>query len=137
MRETICTVAGLIGSAIATAFGGWDTALATLLAFMAIDYVTGLITAGVFHQSPKTTNGKLESNACFKGLIRKGCVLILVYIGCRFDILLGIHYVRDAVCIAFIVSETISIMENVCLMGVEPPEVLRKALEMLQKDGDK
>ena len=41
MKETICTIAGIFGSFIAGLFGGWDTALATLLIFMAVDYVTG------------------------------------------------------------------------------------------------
>ena len=37
MKETICTIAGIFGSFIAGLFGGWDTALATLLIFMAVD----------------------------------------------------------------------------------------------------
>ena len=45
MKETICTISGIVGSFIAGLFGGWDTALATLLIFMAVDYVTGLIVA--------------------------------------------------------------------------------------------
>lgn len=47
MKETICTIAGIVGSFIAGLFGGWDTALATLLIFMAVDYVTGLIVAAL------------------------------------------------------------------------------------------
>ena len=49
MKEWICTAIGVAGSFIASLFGGWDAALATLVIFMAIDYVTGLIVAGVFH----------------------------------------------------------------------------------------
>ena len=51
MKEWICTAIGVVGSFIASLFGGWDAALATLVIFMAIDYVTGLIVAGVFHNS--------------------------------------------------------------------------------------
>ena len=72
MKDTICTAIGLIGGAIAALFGGWDTALQTLVIFMAIDYITGLVVAGVFHASPKTKTGALESKAGWKGLIRKG-----------------------------------------------------------------
>lgn len=61
MKEWICTVIGVAGSFIASLFGGWDAALATLVIFMAIDYITGLIVAGVFHNSGKTENGALES----------------------------------------------------------------------------
>ena len=39
MKETICTMAGVVGSAIAGLFGGWDTSLVTLLLFMGIDYI--------------------------------------------------------------------------------------------------
>lgn len=45
MKETICTAFGLVGSLIVALFGGWDSALATLLIFMGVDYVTGLMVA--------------------------------------------------------------------------------------------
>lgn len=57
MKEKICTVLGIIGGTISAAFGGWDAALITLMIFMAIDYITGLVVAGVFHKSPKTDGG--------------------------------------------------------------------------------
>lgn len=44
MKNEVCTIIGIVGGAIATAFGGWDTALAALVTFMAIDYITGLFT---------------------------------------------------------------------------------------------
>ena len=85
MKDTICTVIGLIGGAIAALFGGWDTALQTLVIFMAIDYITGLVVAGVFHASPKTKTGALESKAGWKGLIRKGETLLIVLVACQLD----------------------------------------------------
>ena len=45
MKQTICSVLGVIGSAIAS-FGGWDAGLTTLLIFMGLDYISGLIVAG-------------------------------------------------------------------------------------------
>ena len=45
MKENICTAAGVIGGFFSALLGGWDSALATLLIFMAIDFTTGLITA--------------------------------------------------------------------------------------------
>ena len=54
MKEGICTAVGVVGSAIAAAFGGWDQALVTLVIFMVIDYLSGLIVAGIFHNSRKT-----------------------------------------------------------------------------------
>ena len=67
MKNQVCTIIGIVGGAIATAFGGWDTALAALVTFMAIDYITGLMVAGIFHTSPKTESGALESLAGWKG----------------------------------------------------------------------
>ena len=43
MKETICTIAGVVGSAIAGLFGGWDTSLVTLLLFMGIDYIVTIV----------------------------------------------------------------------------------------------
>ena len=45
MKETICTAFGLVGSFLAALFGGWDSAFATLLIFIGVDYVTGLMVA--------------------------------------------------------------------------------------------
>ena len=50
----VCGMIGLVGSLIASQCGGWDAALSTLVLFMAVDYVTGLVVAGVFHASPKS-----------------------------------------------------------------------------------
>jgi toxin secretion/phage lysis holin len=135
-KELLCGVSGTALGAVAQAFGGWDVSLATLLFFMALDYLTGLVTAGVFHASRKSKSGALESNASFKGLCRKGAILILVLVGARLDLLLAIHYVRDSVCIAFVLSEGISVLENICLMGVVPPEILKKTLDLLQDKMD-
>ncbi len=135
-KQMICTAIGAVGSFIASIFGGWDTALATLLIFMAVDYITGLLVAGVFHASPKSENGALESKAGFKGLIRKGLVLVVILVACRMDMLLGVNYIRDAACIAFIVNELISMVENFGLMGVPFPEPIKEAIELLQKKGD-
>ena len=106
--------------------------MTTLIIFMAIDYITGLMVAGIFKRSKKTQNGALESRAGFKGLCRKGVMLLIVLVACRLDIELHTTYIRDAVCIAFIANETISIIENAGLMGVPIPKVITKAIELLK-----
>ena len=141
MKNAICTTAGAIGGVIASLFGGWDAGLATLVMFMAIDYVSGLVVAGVFHNSKKTSSGALESKAGWKGLCRKGMSLLFVLIAYRLDLAIGSNYIRDAVIIGFIVNETISIVENAGLMGVTLPEVINKAIDILtskseEKGGD-
>ena len=131
MKNAICTTAGAIGGVIASLFGGWDAGLATLVMFMAIDYVSGLVVAGVFHNSKKTTSGALESKAGWKRLCRKGMSLLFVLIAYRLDLAIGSNYIRDAVIIGFIVNETISIVENAGLMGVPLPKVINKAIDIL------
>ena len=65
MKEQLCTTVGMVGGFIAALLGGWDTGLQTLMILIGIDYLTGLIVAGVFHKSTKTKNGALESKAGF------------------------------------------------------------------------
>lgn len=43
MKNGICTIVGVVGSFIVSLFGGWDTALVTLMIFMVVDYITGLV----------------------------------------------------------------------------------------------
>lgn len=86
MKNAICTVSGVVGSIIASIFGGWTASLTTLLIFMALDYIAGLICAGVFHKSQKSESGALESRAGWKGLCRKGMILLLVLVGHRLDL---------------------------------------------------
>lgn len=137
MKDGICTAIGIVGSTIASFFGGFDAALITLLIFMGVDYATGLIVAGVFHKSEKTENGALESRAGWKGLCRKGVSLIVVLVACRLDMIMGSNFIRDATVIAFIANETISIIENAGLMGVPIPSVITKAIEVLKKKSER
>lgn len=136
MKEVVCSIVGLIGSAVASLFGGWDAGLVTLVLFMAIDYVSGLIVAGVFKNSGKTDTGALESRAGFKGLCRKGMMLLFVLIGYRLDIMIGKDYIRDAMIIGFVTNEVISIVENAGLMGVKLPPIVVSAIDILQKKVD-
>lgn len=132
----VTSAIGAVGGFISAAFGGWTSAMTTLIIFMAIDYITGLLVAGVFKKSKKTKNGALESRAGFKGLCRKGVMLLIVLVACRLDIELHTTYIRDAVCIAFIANETISVTENAMLMGLPFPKALRGAIELMNTRGD-
>ena len=137
MRNTISAFAGVIGSGITYLMGGWDLALQTLLIFMAVDYITGLIVAGVFKKSPKTKKGGSSSLIGWKGLCRKGMALIIVLIACRLDMLVGTDFIRDAVVIAYCTNEAISIIENAGIMGVPIPKPITNAIEALKSKEDK
>ena len=136
--EAILVIMGALGAAIISAFGGCDAVMQALLLFMALDYVTGIIVAAVFNKSKKSSNGALESSSGFKGLIKKGMMLLIVLVGHQLDVLIGTEFVRYAVIIAFIINELISILENAELMGVPVHKlgVLKKALGILGEKGD-
>lgn len=137
MKEQLFyTITGTIGGLVAFMFGGWSEAIITLLVFMTVDYMTGILVAGVFKKSKKSENGALESRAGFKGLCRKGLVLLLVFVAVRLDITLNTSYIKDTVVIGFITNECLSIIENAGLMGLPVPNIILKAIDIL-KDKDK
>ena len=135
IKTAVLAAIGTIGGGIAALFGGWTSAMTTLVIFMVIDYITGIIVAGVFHRSGKSKSGALESRAGFKGLCRKGMILLILLVACR--LMLGTGYIKDCVCIAFVVNETLSIIENAGLMGLPIPQVLIKAIDVLKAKEEK
>lgn len=138
MKEvTFLSILGITGGFILSLFGGWDTALMVLVLFMAVDYVTGLLVAGVFKASPKSQGGSLDSRAGFKGLCKKGVTLLIVLVACQLDILLKTDIIRSAAIIGFCANEVISIVENAGLMGIPIPAVIINAIEVLKNKNDK
>ena len=108
----------------------------TLIISMAVDFIMGLLLAGVFHKSNKSTLGNLDSRAGWKGLCKKSVTLLFVLIAHRLDVSLGTDYIRTATIIGFIANEVISIVENAGLMGIPLPEVIIKAIEILKNKGE-
>ena len=131
MKETACFIVGAVGGFIATLLGGWDSALATLVIFMGVDFVTGVVTAAM-GKSKHSDSGTLNSKAGWIGLAKKFCILLMVMVGVRIDILVGTNYIRDTVCISFCLNELLSIVENASLMGIPFPPVIKKAIDVLQ-----
>ncbi len=136
IKNAVAAGAAAVGGTVIHLLGGWDVTLQVLIGFMAADYLTGLVVAGVFHNSGKTESGALESRAGFKGLARKCAVLGLVFLAAMLDNAAGQGFIRPAVCLFFIANEGISVLENVGLMGVPYPAFLRDMLEALKKQGD-
>ena len=136
MKQILCTIIAVIGGWFASLFGGWDESLMTLIIFMAIDYFSGLVVAGVFKASKKSESGALESRAGWKGLCRKCMSLLFVLIAHRLDLAIGSNYIRDAVCIGFMANELISIVENAGLMGIPLPSVITKAIDILTQKAE-
>lgn len=131
MKDTFCLITGVVGGFIATLLGGWDSALATLIVFMGIDFLTGLVTA-VIGKSKHSQSGTLNSKAGWIGLAKKFCILLMVVASVRIDILIGTTYIRDTVCISFCLNELLSIIENTTLIGIPYPPVVKNAIDVIQ-----
>lgn len=132
-KTIICGVCGVLGSWMTSLVGGWSSALQALMIFMIIDYVTGIIVAGVFKNSSKTETGVLESRIGWKGLCRKGMTLLIVLVAYQLEVVTGVNWVRNAVIIAFISNETLSITENAGLMGISLPKPIMSAIDILKR----
>ena len=135
VKAVVFMVTGAIGGTISMALGGFDKMLQALLIFMLVDYITGLMVAFVFKNSPKTNSGAGSSKAGFKGLAKKAVILMLVMCMVQTDKVLGISILRNAAVVGFIVNELVSIVENAGLCGLTLPETFNKALDLLQSKG--
>lgn len=136
LKITICGAVGTLGGIISALFGGWTDDLKTLIILMAIDFIMGLVLAGVFKKSRKSESGAIESRAGWKGLCRKGVTLLIVLIAHRLDIALGVDFVHTATIIGYMTNELISIVENAGLMGVPLPRVITKSIEILKNKSE-
>ena len=134
LKNVFCSFMGLVGTTIISALGGYDIMIETLLFVMVVDYLTGLYIAGVLHKSPKTKSGGLSSIKGYHGLVKKVMVLVLVAVMYRVDLLFKIDYLRNGSIIAFCFQEGISIIENAGLMGVVIPDVVKRGIDLLNKE---
>ena len=136
VKGMICALVGVLGGAVAKLLGGWTSDMITLLIFMALDFATGLLVAGVFKNSNKSDTGALNSKAGWKGLCKKCITLFFVIIAHRLDIELGTDYIRTSAIFGFIANEAVSIVENAGLMGVPLPKIIIKAIEVLKSEAE-
>lgn len=90
----------------------------------------------MFKKSKKTDSGALGSGAGFKGLCKKGMILLFVLIAYQLDLTLETNYIRDTVIIEFMANELISIVENAGLMGLSMSPVIKKAIDILTKKAE-
>jgi toxin secretion/phage lysis holin len=109
----------------------WDTAIIVLLAFMVLDYITGLIKAYV--------NKEISSDVGLKGIARKSLILIVIIVAVLLDRLLnaGTWLFRTLICYFYIANEGISLLENCAQLGLPIPDRLREALVQLQAGNKK
>lgn len=135
IKDIVCTSSGIIGSMIISLLGGWDTPMQALIICMIIDYLSGMVVAGVFHASKKSENGALNSSSGLKGLCKKCMILFIVVVMVQVGKVSNVDWLRNAVIIGFMTNEVISILENAKLMGIPLPETLYRAIDILTEKG--
>lgn len=125
------TISAAVGAVLGFLFGEVNGLFWALIAFMTLDYVTGVIIAVI--------NKKLSSEIGFRGLAKKFLILIFVAVGHILDanVLGGQAVCMSAVMLFYIANEGVSIIENAALLGLPVPKKLKDILEQLKTKGDK
>lgn len=119
----------VFGGAVVYLYGSIDRLLIALVAFIIIDYVTGIIKAFILKQ--------LSSEVGFKGIAKKILILLLVAAANIIDRLTNSDgLIRSMMCLFFIANEGLSILENCAQMGVPFPKKFKLILEQLKKNND-
>ena len=137
MKERILACIGFIGAALSYFIGKLDAILIALCIAMVVDYISGLIVAFVFKNSPKTETGKASSAVCAAGLVKKLFMLVLVGVANTLDVALGVDFIKAGVIYAFLSNEILSLLENATLMGIPIPKAIQNGLDILNGKVDK
>ena len=120
-----------IGAGLGYYLGGWDGFLYALLAFVIIDYITGIMCA--------VLDKKLSSEIGFRGIFKKVLIFSLVAIGHIVDqsVIGDGSVIRTAVIFFYLSNEGISILENAAHIGLPVPQKLKDILEQLHNRDSK
>lgn len=108
-------------------FGSWNISLIVLVAFMLMDYLTGVLKAYI------TKN--LSSSIGIKGITKKCLIFIVLIVGSLLDRLINSNewIFRTLICYFYISNEGLSLLENCAILGLPLPNKILNSLEQLQK----
>jgi toxin secretion/phage lysis holin len=112
-------------------FGGWDGLVIALIAFIAIDYATGVAVAAV--------QKRLSSEIGAKGIAKKIIMLLIVALGHILDVYIvktG-DTVRDLATVFYLANEGISILENAAVLGLPVPQKIADILVQIEARNQK
>ena len=129
--NTIQLIFSAVGGWLGYFLGGCDGLLYALIAFVVIDYITGVMCAII--------NRELSSAVGFKGIFRKVLIFLLVGIANIIDVqVIGTGAVlRTAVIFFYISNEGVSLLENAGHLGLPIPEKIKTVLEQLNDRAEK
>ena len=118
------TTAG-VGAIVGYIFGEWSVLLQILLAFVIIDYISGLLASGV--------EGKLSSKVGFRGIAKKLMIFVLAAVGHLVDKAIGDgSMIQNAIIFFYLGNELLSILENAGRTGLPVPEQIKNAVDVLK-----
>ncbi len=128
--EGLKVVFGGIITAVSGFLGGMDGVMYALIAFITIDYITGVGVA--------VKNKKLSSEVGFWGLVRKVCILLLVGIAHYLDAYVTGNgdVIRTVVSMYYIGNEGVSILENCGNLGLPLPDKLIAVMKQIKNEGE-
>lgn len=121
------TILAAIGAGFAYVYGAWDPLIIVLVAFVGLDYLSGVACGAI--------EGKLSSKIGIKGFIKKMGIFIVVAVACLLDRIVPAANgaLRSATCMFFIANEGISVLENWARIGLPLPDAIRNALLHLKE----
>lgn len=119
-----------IGGCLGTLLGGWDGPLLALIAFITVDYITGVMCGIAEH--------KLSSEIGFVGIFRKVAILMIVGVGAILDsyVIRTGDVLRTAIIFYYISNEGVSILENATRLDLPVPKKIQSVLAQLKEEGD-
>lgn len=126
----IDSIAGAVGAVLGFMYGEVSGLFWALIAFMALDYITGVIVAVI--------EKRLSSEVGFRGLAKKFLILVFVAVGHIADtyILGGTPAAMSAVMLFYIANEGISIIENAAALGLPVPKKLTSIMEQIKNKSE-
>ena len=130
MKNIFQTILTAIGGFLGWFFGGFDGFLYALLAFVCIDYLTGVMVAIV--------NKTVSSEVGFKGIFKKVLIFTLVGVANIIDVnvLQSGSAIRTAVIFFYLSNEGFSILENAAALDLPVPNKLKEILAQIRKKDD-
>jgi toxin secretion/phage lysis holin len=126
----IDSIAGAVGAVLGFMYGEVTGLFWALIAFMALDYITGVVVAII--------EKRLSSEVGFRGLAKKFLILVFVAVGHIADtyILGGTPAAMSAVMLFYIANEGISIIENAAALGLPVPKKLTNIMEQIKNKSE-
>lgn len=126
----IDSIAGTVGAVLGFMYGEVTGLFWALIAFMALDYITGVVVAII--------EKRLSSEVGFRGLAKKFLILVFVAVGHIADtyILGGTPAAMSAVMLFYIANEGISIIENAAALGLPVPKKLTSIMEQIKNKSE-